>query len=178
MFLMASSKKGDSTNQIQRTLNCHMKTAWFVGHRVREAMRSGDLAPFGAGGGAVEVDETFIGTDTTRVNKGKRRAAHMNKVMTLVDRESGQARSVVVEDLKLPTVAAVVRENVAREAPLMTDEAYHYVPVGREFAEHGSVNHKQEVYVSPLDPTIHTQTVEGFFSVFKRGMRGVYGSPQ
>jgi len=59
-----------------------MKTAWFIGHRLREAMRSGDLAPFGGDGGAVEVDETFWGTDTTRANKGKRRAAHINKIMT------------------------------------------------------------------------------------------------
>jgi transposase-like protein len=174
MFLMASSKKGISTNQIQRSLDCHMKTAWFIGHRLREAMRSGDLAPFGGGGGAVEVDETFWGTDTARINKGLRRAAHMNKIMTLVDRKSGRARSIVVEDLQLPTVAAVVSENVAREARLMTDEAYHYVPVGKQFAEHGSVNHRNEEYVSLADPTIHTQTVEGFFSIFKRGMRGIY----
>lgn len=174
MYLMASSKKGVSANQLHRTLGCTLKTAWFLAHRIREAMRSGDLAPFGSGGGAVEVDETFIGTDTDRVNKGMRRASHMNKIMTLVDRDSGQARSIVVADLKLATVAAVVAQNVAREARLMTDEAYHYVPVGRSFAEHGVVNHKREEYVSKADVSVHTNTVEGFYSIFKRGMRGVY----
>jgi transposase-like protein len=172
--LLTASKKGISSNQLHRTLGVTLKTAWFMSHRIREAMRSGDLAPFGGGGGAVEVDETFWGTDTTRVNKGKRRAAHMNKVMSLIDRDSGQARSIVVEDLKLATVAAVVSENIAIEARLMTDEAYHYVPVGKQFAEHGSVNHKAEEYVSLDDPTIHTNTVEGYFSIFKRGMRGIY----
>jgi hypothetical protein len=172
--LLCSSKKGFSANQLSRTLGVTIKTGWFIGHRIREAMRSGDLAPFGAGGTPVEVDETFWGTDTTRVNKGKRRAAHMNKVMTLVDRKSGRARSIVVEDLKLATVATVVSENMSREARLMTDEAYHYVPVGKKFAEHGSVNHRNEEYVSLIDPTIHTNTVEGYFSIFKRGMRGIY----
>lgn len=174
IFLMCSSKKGVSAHQLHRTLEITYKTAWFLAHRIREAMRSGDLAPFGQGGGTVEVDETFIGTDTDRDNKGLRRASHMNKVMTLIDRETGRARSIVVDDLKLPTVAAIVRENVAREARLMTDEAYHYVPVGTGFAAHGVVNHKREEFVSKLDRTIHTNTVEGFYSIFKRGMKGVY----
>ena len=174
MHLLCSSKKGISSNQLHRILGVSLKTAWFMSHRIREAMRSGDLAPFGSEGSAVEVDETFWGTDTDRVNKGKRRAAHMNKVMTLVDRETGRARSIVVNDLTIATVTEVVSANVAREARLMTDEAYHYVPVGRTFAEHGTTNHKAEEYVSRVDPTIHSNTVEGYFSIFKRGMRGTY----
>jgi len=174
MHLLCSSKKGFSSNQLHRVLGVSLKTAWFMSHRIRLAMASGDLSPFGVGGGTVEVDETFIGTDTDRNNKGIRRASHMNKVMTLVDRASGRARSIVVDDLRLATVAAVVTENVAREARLMTDEAFHYVPVGRQFAEHRSVNHKAEEYVSRADPTVHSNTVEGYFSVFKRGMKGTY----
>jgi transposase-like protein len=174
MALLCASKKGMSSNQLSRTLGVTLKTAWFMSHRIREAMRSGDLAPFGGEGGAVEVDETFIGTDTDRDNKGIRRAAHMNKIMTLVDRETGRARSIVVDDLKISTVTEIVASNVAREARLMTDEAYHYVPVGRTFSEHGTTNHKAEEYVSRIDPTIHSNTVEGFFSIFKRGMKGVY----
>jgi len=174
MHLLCASKKGFSSNQLHRVLGVSLKTAWFMSHRIREAMRSGDLAPFGTGGGAVEVDETFIGTDTDRVNKGMRRASHMNKIMTLVDRQSGRARSIVVDNLRLPTVTAVVTENIAREARLMTDEASHYIVVGRQFAQHGRVNHKAEEYVSRTDPTVHSNTVEGYFSIFKRGMRGTY----
>jgi transposase-like protein len=174
MYFMCSSKKGISTQQLHRTLGVTLKTAWFMSHRIREAMREGDLAPFGGGGTPVEVDETFIGTDNTRVNKGMRRAAHMNKIVTLIDRETGRAQSIVVKDLSIPTVTKIVSENVAREARLMTDEAYHYVPVGKTFAEHGTTNHKAEIYVSREDPTIHSNTVEGYFSIFKRGMKGVY----
>ena len=174
MHLLCSSKKGISSNQLHRVLGVSLKTAWFMSHRIRLAMASGDLSPFGVGGGAVEVDETFIGTDTDRVNKGIRRASHMNKVMTLVDRQTGRARSIVVDDLKIGTVTEIVSANVAREARLMTDEAYHYVPVGRSFAQHGTTNHKAEEYVSRADPTVHSNTVEGYFSVFKRGMKGTY----
>lgn len=174
IFLMSSSKKGVSAHQLHRILEVTYKTAWFLAHRIRAAMASGDLSPFGMGGGTVEVDETFIGTDTARNNKGIRRASHMNKVVSLIDRETGRARSMVVEDLKLPTITALVAENLAKEARLMTDEAYHYVPVGRSFAAHGVVNHRREEYVSKVDPSLHTNTVEGFFSIFKRGMRGVY----
>jgi transposase-like protein len=133
-------------------------------------MRSGDLAvPFGTGGGAVESDETFIGKV-----KGKpvRRAYHHKmKVLTLVDRNTRQAKSVVVDDLRPATIAPILRKNLAKEARLMTDEGGHYLGVGREFAEHGVVRHGQEEYVRD---DIHTNTAEGYFSVFKRGMKGVY----
>src|SRR5882672_7329838 len=104
IFLMASSKKGISSNQLHRTLGCTLKTAWFVSHRLREAMREGGLkVPFGTGGGAVEVDETFIGR-----KKGKRVRhgyEHKQKVLALVDRETGQARSMVVENVDTRTIA-------------------------------------------------------------------------
>ncbi|HUF71309.1 MAG TPA: IS1595 family transposase [Gammaproteobacteria bacterium] len=174
IFLIASSKKGVSSNQLHRTLGVTLKTAWFMSHRIREAMRSDELAPFGSDGGPVEVDETFIGNDRTIKPKGQKKGrggAHKNKVLSLVDRSTGQARSFVVDDLKAATLAAVVRQNLSREARLMTDEASQYTLVGREFAAHGVVSHNQGEYVRG---EIHTNTIEGFFSIFKRGMKGVY----
>ena len=137
VFLMVSSKKGISSHQLMRILDCQYRTAWFMTHRIREAMRSGDLKPFGGLGGAVEVDETFIGHDKTIKPKGEKKGRgyhHKHKVLALVDRESGAARSMVVDDLKVTTLAPIVRANVAREARLMTDEAAYYTRVGRESA--------------------------------------------
>lgn len=169
-FLMCSSKKGVSANQLHRTLGCTLKTAWFVGHRLREAMREGDLAvPFGSDGGAVEADEAFWG----RKKGMPKRAAHHHKmkVLTLIDRNTRQAKSTVVKDLTNESLYPVIRKNIAREARLMTDEARHYRRIGREFADHQFVTHGMEEYVRG---EAHTNTAEGFFSVFKRGMRGVY----
>jgi transposase-like protein len=177
IFLIASSKKGISTHQLHRTLGITLKSAWFMTHRIREAMRSGDFAPFGSDGGAVEVDETFIGHDYSVKPKGEKKGRgymHKNKVFSLVDRTTGQARSIVVDEINASTLVPIMRENIAREARVMTDEAAQYKLVGREFAEHGFTRHSKGEYVSQEDPSIHTNTIEGFFSVFKRGMKGVY----
>jgi transposase-like protein len=172
IFLMCASKKGVSAHQLHRTLEVTYKTAWFLAHRIREAMRSGELAPFGSEGGAVEVDETYIGREPGA--PVKRAFHHKMKVLTLVDRQTGRARSVVVDNIRPATIAPIVLENLHREARLMTDEAGHYLAVGREFAQHGVVRHGQEEYVNVEDRTIHTNTIEGYFSIFKRGMKGVY----
>ncbi|KPF77562.1 transposase [Brevundimonas sp. AAP58] len=172
IFLMTASKKGVSAHQLHRTLETTYKTAWFLAHRIREAMRSGELAPFGSTGGAVEVDETYIGREPGK--PVKRAFHHKIKVLTLVDRASGQARSMVVDNIRPATLAPIIMDNLAREARLMTDEAGHYLHVGREFAEHGVVRHGRDKYVNPEDRTIHTNTIEGYFSIFKRGMKGVY----
>jgi transposase-like protein len=174
VHVMASSKKGVSSHQLHRALEVTYKTAWFMSHRIREAMRSGDLAPFGAAGGAVEADETFIGREPGE--KGQKAAKargyeHKMKVLALVDRESGQARSFVVDKVDTATIQPIVRENLAREARLMTDEGKWYAPIGREFAEHQTVFHSHGEYVRG---EAHTNTVEGYFSVFKRGMKGIY----
>ncbi|PWE18571.1 IS1595 family transposase [Marinicauda salina] len=173
IYLICGSKKGFSANQLHRTLGVTLKTAWFMSHRIREAMRSGDLDPFGGNGGAVEVDETFIGRD--RMKKAERVGyQHKHKVLTLVDRDSGRACSIVVDKLRMTVIADILDANVSREAHFMTDEAGWYTTLGWNFAEHGTVNHGRDEYVNPADRTIHTNTIEGFFSVFKRGMRGVY----
>jgi transposase-like protein len=171
--LIVSSKKGISSHQLSRVLEVQYKTAWFLAHRIREAMRSGDLTPFGTGGGAVEVDETYIG-----YKKGvpQARAGHAHKmgVLALVDRTSGTMRSFTFEKTRANEIHPVVLSNISREARLMTDEAKMYKKIGREFAEHGTTLHGLGRYVDRTDSTIHTNTVEGAFSIFKRGMKGVY----
>jgi transposase-like protein len=144
VHLLCSSKKGISSNQLHRLLGVTLKTAWFMGHRIREAMRSGDLAPFGGGGGIVEVDETFIGNDRSIKPKGQKKGrgyAHKHKVLSLIDRGSRQARSMVVDDLKMKTLTPILRENIEREARVMTDEAGQYRHLDGEFGEHGVVRH-------------------------------------
>jgi len=172
IYLVASSKKGISANQLHRTLGVTLKTAWFMGHRIREAMRSGDLAPFGGGGGDVEVDETFIGTEPGRVKKAG--VHHKMKVLSLVDGNTKHARSVVINDLTRSTIWPVVQATVSKEARILTDQANVYKVIGREFSGHKSVNHAQGAYVGQAEPDIHTNTVENYFSVFKRGMKGTY----
>ncbi|MEX0367996.1 MAG: IS1595 family transposase [Ruegeria sp.] len=168
-FLMASSKKGISAHQIHRSIGVTYKTAWFMFHRIREAMRDGDLSPMGGGGGTVEVDETFIGRDKS---KPKRRGtAHKYKVVSLVDRTTGRVRSVPVDDLKKSTLIPILRENIAKEAILYSDEASHYTAIGKEFGGHEIVNHRADEYVRG---DVHTNTVEGYYSIFKRGMKGIY----
>lgn len=169
IHLMCSSKKGISAHQLHRVLEVQYKTAWFLAHRIREAMRSGDLTPFGGGGGPVEVDETFIGRK--KGEKVRYGYEHKYKVFALVDRETGVARSMVVDKVNTVTAAAIVRANVAKEARLMTDEARHYIKVGREFADHQIVRHQDGEYGRGES---HTNTIEGYFSIFKRGMKGVY----
>jgi transposase-like protein len=173
VHLIVSSKKGISSHQLARVLEVQYKSAWFLAHRIREAMRSGDLAvPFGSTGGAVEVDETYIGFKGGVATR--RGTAHKRAVVALVDRESGQSRWFHVENSTAADIHPLVLNNISREARLMTDEAKMYRKIGRDFAEHGTTTHAAFQYVDLNDRTIHTNTVEGAFSIFKRGMRGVY----
>lgn len=169
VYLMTSSKKGISAHQLHRVLEVTYKTAWFLAHRIREAMRSGDLAPFGGNGGAVEVDETFIGRKAGAPVKGAYH--HKMAVLGLVDRETGRSRLFHVEKASGKLIQPIVMANIAREARLMTDESMIYRKVGREFADHQAVHHYEKEYVRG---DVTTNTVEGAFSIFKRGMRGVY----
>jgi transposase-like protein len=175
--LMAASKKGISAHQLCRMLGFgSYRTAWFMAHRLREAMRPAGGDPMGGGGGPVEVDETFIGRDILNPPEPNKQVgiSNMNKVLSLVDRMSGEARSFVIKDLRLATIAPIMEANIAREAWLMTDEAVRYTSMGWNFSAHGVVNHSKGEYVMAEEPRIHTNTVEGFYSIFKRGMRGVY----
>ena len=151
-----------------------MKTAWFLTHRIREAMRDGSLAPMGGAGQTVEADETFIGRKLgVPVRTG---GHHKNAVLTLVER-GGSARSFHVEKATVAEIAPIVRDNLARESHLMTDEAAHYARLGREFANHSTVDHGREEYGYTDRKTgfnANTNTVEGYYSIFKRGMIGVY----
>ena len=169
ILLLCASKKGFSAHQLSRTLDIQVRSAWFVGHRVREAMRSGGLAPLmGGAGQIVEVDETFIGR---KQDLPKRRGTtHKHAVLTLVER-GGQARSFHIEHANMQNIEPIVTENLRRETAVMTDQANYYRDLGRAFASHESVNHSADEYVRGH---VHTNTVEGYFSVFKRGMCGTY----
>lgn len=173
-YLLCSSKKGISSHQLHRVLEVTYKTAWFMTHRLREAMRTLGFEPMGGEGETVEVDETFIGNDRTVKPKGDKKGrgyAHKHKVLALVDRKTGRARSMVVDSLKAKDLTPILRENIAKESTVCTDEAGQYTHLGNEFAAHGVVRHGQGEYGRG---PIHTNTIEGFFSIFKRGMKGVY----
>ena len=169
IYLMAASKKGISSNLLHRTLGVTLKTAWFMSHRIREAMRDDGSVNFGSGGGVVEVDETFIGREPGK--EVKRGVGHKMKVLTLIDRSTGRAKSMVVDNLKVSTLLPILKANIAKEATIHTDEAMQYDSLYKHFAAHQSVNHGAEEYVRG---DVTTNTVEGYFSIFKRGMKGVY----
>jgi transposase-like protein len=169
VHLLNSSKKGFSAHQLHRTLKVTYKTAWFMMHRIREAMRTGGLSPMGGGGKTVEVDETYIGRlEGQPIRRGA--GSHKNTIMTLVER-GGSARSFHVDGTRVADVAPIIRKNIARETALMSDEARWYEQVGRDFASHERVRHSIHEYVRDH---VHTNTVEGYYSIFKRGMKGVY----
>ena len=171
-YLMSSSKKGVSSHQLHRALGITYKSAWFLTHRIREAMRAGGLLPpMGSGGKTVEVDETYIGRLQGQP-KRKAGAGHKNTVITLVER-GGSARSFHIDGNRAGDILPIIRANLSREARLMTDElpAYKVVVELAEIGSHEKVNHSKKEYVRG---EITTNTVEGYYSIFKRGMKGVY----
>jgi transposase-like protein len=167
--LMASSKKGISAHQLHRTLKVTYEAAWFMAHRIREAMRAGGLSvPFGSGGGIVEADETFWGNRKgAKVRTGY---GHKMAIMTLVER-GGKARSFKIDHAGREAAEQIISQNVSREARLMTDSAQYYRHIHQLVASHETVNHLDGEYVRG---DVHTNTLESYFSVFKRGMRGTY----
>jgi transposase-like protein len=172
VHLIASSKKGISSHQLHRILEIQYKSAWFLSHRIREAMRDGKLAPMGGAGKTVEMDETYIGRLAGQRAKGG--PATKNIVMTLVER-GGSARSFHIDSTSIADIIPIVRTNVRRESVVMTDEARHYQGLGAEYLSHDAVNHGAKEYVRYAgDDVITTNTVEGYYSIFKRGMKGVY----
>jgi len=170
--LIAASKKGISSNQLHRMLGITLKSAWFMSHRIREAMRTGDLAPFGANGGAVESDETFLWNEPGKeIKKGY---AHKRKILSLIDRNSGHSRSMVIDAVDAKTIVPILQENINKEARIVTDEAGQYCHLDEHFADHQVVCHSAKEYVSMKDRTVHVNCAENYFSIFKRGMKGVY----
>ena len=168
IHLMCASKKGISTRQIQRMLQCSMKTAWHLTHRIRLAMADGgENGPLGGAGKHVEADETYCGNKAHR--KIARGTGHQRVIVSLVER-GGEVRSFYVETADIPTVKKIVGMHVDKASTLNTDEAGMYTKLGREFAKHQVVNHSKDEYVRGL---AYTNTLEGYFSIFKRGMVGV-----
>jgi transposase-like protein len=180
IFLLSSSKKGISSNQLHRTLGCTLKTAWFISHRVREAMRAGGLAPMGGEGDVVEVDETYFGRAKEKrltrprtspyLKKGWKDKGAARAIVSLVQR-GGEVRSFHVENADKRTVADIVIKNIARETRLHTDESRLYTGADAYFASHETVKHSAGEYARD---DVNTNSVEGYFSIFKRGMKGNY----
>lgn len=169
VYLLCSSKKGMSAKQLERMLGVTYKTAWFMAHRIREAMTSNSGGLLGGGGGTVEADETYWGTSYKKSHTA-RGCDHKMKVVALVERQ-GQVRSFHVKDVKTTTIKEILVSNMDKSANLMTDEAAQYAKIGPEFASHQVVKHGAGEYVRG---NAHTNTIEGCFSIFKRGMIGTY----
>ncbi len=167
--LLTASKKGISAHQIHRMLDITYKSAWFMCHRIREAMKEQVWpGPLGGEGKTVEADETFIGNKPGR--KVKRSYQHKNAVAGLVER-GGKTRLIHIERVNAKSLRNILVSQIDRKSTLMTDEARYYATTGKEFAKHETVNHSQDEYVRG---EAHTNTIEGVFSIFKRGMFGIY----
>jgi hypothetical protein len=177
VYLLNSSKKGFSAHQLHRTLKVTYKTAWFMMHRIREAMRTGSLTPMGGPGKTVEMDETAQGKIKDAPKGAMRKMGAFGRtVFTLVER-GGAARSFHVEGTTLLELLPIIQANVNRESSVMTDAASWYRGL-QEYtgvASHDVINHQREEYVRREGKkVITTNTVEGYYSIFKRGMKGVY----
>jgi transposase-like protein len=172
--LMTSSKKGISANQLHRTLGITLKSAWFMAHRIREAMSEGYARkePLGGFGKIVEADETFIGPSAAKDSRVTHRAGTADKmaVYSLIER-GGKVRSFHVKDITTNTVMGIMQDQVDSKTAIVTDEAGQYVQVRRVFMAHGTVNHSAHQY---RYGNAHTNTVESYFSVLKRGLYGTY----
>jgi transposase-like protein len=167
VYLLSSSKNGISSHQLHRILGVQYNSAWFLTYRIREAYRSGKLAPMGGPGGIVEADETFIGRKEGSIKR--RGHGHENAMLSLVDRESKQVRSFHVDSVSAAELVPIVNANVAKETAMMTDAWSGYFSLGDHFASHESISHRADEYVRG---DVHTNTVEGYYSIFKRGMKG------
>jgi transposase-like protein len=180
--LLTSSKKGMSSNQLHRTLGVTLKTAWFMSHRIREAMRDGSLTPMGGEGEIIEADETYLWEQEKPLTPSKGRRGYPYRkggkfgpsgkraIVSLVQRGGG-VRSFHVENSDKATINNIVSANIHHETQIYTDESRIYNDAKHLFAGHDTVKHTKGEYVRG---EVHTNTVEGFFSIFKRGMKGTY----
>ena len=171
--LMASSKKGMSAKQVERMLGVTYRTAWFMMHRIREAMKTTgtDSSPLGGEGKIVEADETFVGGKAKNVHNGKP-VPVKRPVMALVER-GGKMRAKHVADVTAKTVRKVLKDQVSKKSELHTDDSLVYLHVGKDFAKHDSVNHSQDEYVRDH---VTTNSAESWFAIFKRGIMGSFHS--
>jgi transposase-like protein len=181
-FLLNSSKKGISAKQIERTLQVTYKSAWFMMHRLREAMApGGKLPPMGGEGRVIEADETYMGKRDGKPSKPDTfitgfgwqehpKIETQRKIVSLVER-GGSARSFIVDKVDKRTIVKILHKNADTASTLMTDESGIYPAAGAHYADHQTVNHSQYEYARGA---ASTNTVEGFFSIFKRGMKGIY----
>jgi hypothetical protein len=178
-------QEGISAHQLHRTLGVTYKAAWFLSHRIREAMRDGGLVPMGGEGKVVEADETYHGKiSTPRVSPqrkgrpftkgGKSGPSQKRAIVGLVERD-GPVRTFHVAVADKASVHAIVAANVAKETRIHTDESRLYGDVAGHFAGHDTVKHTAGEYVRyEAEGIVHTNSIEGVFSIFKRGMTGVY----
>lgn len=176
-YLLCSSKKGISTHQLHRMLGVTYKTAWFMSHRIREAMRPFKYPSLmGRDGGTVEVDETFWGHRPKRryIRKPRHKKilghSHKEKILSLVER-GGQVRSFHVERVNAKTLRPILRRQISTSAHVITDEAGQYRRLNEDFARHSTIVHSMDEYVRG---DVHTNTIENYFSIMKRGLTGVY----
>jgi transposase-like protein len=178
--LYTASKKGFSAHQLHRTIGVTYRSAWFMAHRIRESMRDGGLEPMGGEGQVVEADETYFGRakekhllkprSTPYTNKGWKNKGAARPIVSLVER-GGKVRSFHVSNADKVTVTKIVNENVSHESRLHTDESRLYTGSDERFASHETVKHSAKEYARG---DVNTNSVEGYFSIFKRGMKGVY----
>ena len=166
--LLNGGKKGISANELSRHLGITYKSAWFMAHRIREAMKTNSDRPLGGPDRIVEADETFVGG---KARNRKFRAPAPKKVVVALVERGGEARSFHFANLHGNSIRALVVTNVDRSSHLMTDMAHHYRPIGAEFAKHDAVLHTGGEYVRGK---AHSNTIENFFSIFKRGVIGTY----
>ncbi|WP_066256920.1 IS1595 family transposase [Hydrogenophaga flava] len=174
IYLIAASKKGISANQLHRTLGITLKSAWFMGHRIREAMRDNRTDLLGGGGSIVEADETYMASK--RGEKAIQGGGHRSKVLSLVSRE-GRTRSFHVANVDKDNLKPILLAHIAKDTHLMTDGAGHYKKIGQEFDLHESTNHTQKEYAKDSKVKgvrTHSNTVESYFGILKRGISGIY----
>ena len=180
MHLMSSSKKGYSAHQLHRTLGITYQSAWFLAHRIREAMKDMNPAPMGGEGKVIEADETYHGkretprkdrTARTKPSKNSKRGGADKRVIFGLVERGGKARTFHINQATAWEVRKIIVRHVSRKSDLHTDEARIYSELGKEFDAHKTVIHSKFEYVRG---NVHTNTVENVWSVFKRGMKGIY----
>ena len=167
--LMSASKTGISVHQLHRMLGLTYKSAWFMCHRIREAMKDTDKTPMGGEGEQIQVDETYTGNTSKRAKGYQKGMRHKQQVVALVDPNSGRTKAFSVKNANFSNVRTILFTNVDRATTLVTDESRLYTDTAREYADHQTVKHSKHNYVNKKG--FHTNNVENFFGVFKRSLK-------